>query len=541
MRVGLDIGSSSAKAILVDDSGRPRRAVRRTFPTRRDRGLVEHDGERVVAATLGALHDLAPSLSPRAVLPLGFAAQRSTFLFWSRDTGRPITPAISWQDLRAAGVNRAARRRAERDGVDVGQVTGLRPSAHYAAPKIAWALRHVRGLARRVARGEALWGTLTTFVVWRLTRGGVYAVDHANAQRTSLMDLASLAWEPRLFAVHDLEALLDAPALPALTPTCLSSSIDVAIGSRRLALQAVTGDQQAALVGLRCRRRGDMAINYGSGAFVLRCVGDAELRRPGLLTTLVASRRTLPASGRGGGMTASYALEGPVNAAATALDWVADRMHRRVHTADLDRLIGAWDPHAPRPLHFLPAVAGIAAPHWDEKARPRFAGRHDGADLSARLRAAVEAIAQRCAEIALAAAAAAPERRRRAARHGRQDDRRRSLPRQGHVAVRQDRGRGAAVRERSPAAPVRVSGGLTRCRYLLQAQADLLGRPVAVTETRDATAVGAALLAAPIAPGQDRGGREAETVLRPMASPARAAALRRQWSRAVYRGADPSS
>jgi glycerol kinase len=231
-------------------------------------------------------------------------------------------------------------------------------------------------------------------------------------------------------------------------------------------------------------------------------------------------------------MAASYALEGPVNSAATALDWVAGRLHRHVHTADLDRLLGPWDPQAPRPLHFLPAIAGLAAPHWDEKARPRFAGEQDGADLAAHMRAAVEAIAQRCAEIALAAGA--PARGARAS-SPRAEERRRSGPRHGRGGGR------AAGRERSSAAPVRVSGGLTRCRYLLQAQADLLGRPVAVTETRDATAVGAALIAAPIAPGQDRGGREAETLLSPMASAAQAAALRRQWSRAVYRGADPSS
>jgi len=504
MRVGLDIGSSSAKALLVDAAGRLRRGVRRTFPTRRDRGRVEHDGESVAVATLGALEDLASSLPARAVVPLGFASQRSTFLFWNRDDGRPLTPAISWQDLRAAAANRGARRRAEGTGIDIGLITGLRPSAHYAAPKIGWALRHVPGLARRVAAGRALWGTLTTFVVWRLTSGAVYAIDHANAQRTSLMDLAALAWEPRLFEIYGLEALLDAPALPALTPTCLTAPVEVTSGGRRLALLAVTGDQQAALVGLRCRRRGDMAINYGSGAFVLRCVGASPLRRRGLLTTLVSSRRTLPASGRGGGMVAAYALEGPVNAAATALDWVAARMHRRVHTADLDPLLGPWDPQARRTLHFLPAVSGLAAPHWDEKARPRFAGDLHGLGLATGMRAAVESIAQRCAEIALAAAAAAPAR----------------------VAGE----------------PVRVSGGLTRCRYLLQAQADLLSRPVAVPGTRDATAVGAALLAAPIAPGHDRGGRGMETILPPIASAARAAALRRQWSRAVYRSAgDPSS
>jgi glycerol kinase len=524
MRVGLDIGSSSAKAILVDGSGRARKTARRTFPTRRDGQRVEHDAERIVGATIGALEDLAPALPRGAAVPLGFASQRSTFLFWDRSSGRPLTPAISWQDLRAAGINRAVRGRAARLGLDVGAVTGLRPSAHYAAPKISWALANLPGLRRRIAAGTALWGTLTTYVVWRLTRGGVYAVDHANAQRTSLMDLAALAWEPRLFELYGLEPLLDAPALPALTPTCLSAPIEFAAGARRVALLAVTGDQQAALVGLRCRRLGDMAINYGSGAFVLRCVGPTPLRRRGLLTTLVSSRWTLPpidgrrdGARRDDGMAAIFALEGPVNAAATAIDWVAARMHRSVHTADLDPLLGPWDPGARRALHFLPAVAGLAAPHWDEKAKPRFVGQVKGTGLAPRMRAAVEAIAQRCAEIALAAGES-PARARRADRDG------------------DARSAGRARGRRSSGAPVRVSGGLTRCRYLLQAQADLLGRAVAVTETRDATGVGAALLAAPIPPGHDRGGHGGETILEPIATPARSASLRRSWSRAVYRG-----
>jgi glycerol kinase len=241
-----------------------------------------------------------------------------------------------------------------------------------------------------------------------------------------------------------------------------------------------------------------MAINYGSGAFVLRCSGKHDERRPGLLTTLVDSRRT-----RGGrGYDVTFALEGPVNAAGTAIDWLAARQQRRLRTDDLDRLLGAnangWDA-TPRAVRFLPAVSGVAAPHWDERARPHFTGPAKGARLAVLLRAVIESIAQRCAEIAFAA-----------------------VPRRGSKA---------GPRETSA---VRVSGGLTRCRALLQAQADLLGRPLLVTEVRDATAVGAAALAAHGVETRARIAPEVRETVRPRLLPGEALALRRAWARAVY-------
>jgi glycerol kinase len=241
-----------------------------------------------------------------------------------------------------------------------------------------------------------------------------------------------------------------------------------------------------------------MAINYGSGAFVLRCSGGRSTRRPGLLTTLVSSRQKRGASG----YDVTFALEGPVNAAGTAIDWLAERLHRRLRTADLDRLLGSaangWDPSS-RAVRFLPAVSGVAAPHWDEAARPHFTGEAKNAPLPILLRAVVESIAQRCAEIAFAAAP------------------RSAVPTRG-------RKEGA----------VRVSGGLTRCRALLQAQADLLGRALLVTETRDATAVGAAALAAHDANSAARVPAEAREKVMPRLGRDDAAVVRRAWARAVY-------
>jgi glycerol kinase len=285
----------------------------------------------------------------------------------------------------------------------------------------------------------------------------------------------------------------------------------------------VTGDQQAALDGLRCRRAGDIAINYGSGAFVLIRTGGRPARVPGLLTTLVESRHRPGGGPPGqGGCAASYAVEGTVNAAATALDWVQRRTRVRVPTAALDSYLdGALGPApgaAARRLHFLPAVSGTGAPRWDPDARPRFVGEDLRTAPAVRLAAAVESIAQRCAEIVRAA------------------ERGCALPASG-----------------SGRTMVRVSGGLIRCRRLLQMQADLLQRPIAVGAVPDATALGVARLAAPVGalsglsgavPGATVGrgaiarrGVTAEvgdSVVTPRISRRAATGLWQAWERAVY-------
>ncbi|MBI4169055.1 MAG: glycerol kinase, partial [Acidobacteria bacterium] len=281
MVIGLDLGSSSAKALRVSSRGRVMASARRPIATRRaPGGRVEHDPEAILAAALGALCAVARRAAPDE--RFGIATQRSTVLFWDRDSGRPLTPAYSWQDLRGRPLCDRLRREAGRSvtapkdeppDAAVAARTGLRLSPHYSASKIAWALRHVRGLRRALASGRALWGPVGTFLLWHLSRGSIYAVDHANAQRTLLFNLEEIAWDPDLFRLFDIDALLEAPVLPALVPTGLAPAFPVEVAGRPLRLAALTGDQQAALFGLRCRRPGDISINYGSGAFVLRNVG----------------------------------------------------------------------------------------------------------------------------------------------------------------------------------------------------------------------------------------------------------------------------
>jgi glycerol kinase len=528
MAIGLDVGSSSVKAIRLDRSGRVAAAARRVIATRRGAGgRVEHDAAAIVRAAFEVV--AAAARGGAEGERLGIATQRSTVLFWDPATGRPLTPAYSWQDRRAHAVcarlaGAAARLEAR---------TGLRLSPHYSASKIAWALRHVRGLARRVASGRALWGTLGTFLVWRLSGGALYGVDHANAQRTLLLDLDALSWDPALADLFGLGPLFDAPHLPALLPTVPGEPLPLAGAPRGLRLAAWTGDQQAALIGTGCRRPGDVAINYGSGAFVLRHVGAAPVRAPGLLTSLLASWRR-PAEGAGArtaAVEAIYALEGTVNAAATAIDWAERAAGRRVPIGALDRLLAEAPGGRPR-LHFLPAVSGLGAPRWDPGARPFFAGDTRRATAAEMMRAVIEAIACRCAEILRAGDAAGVP----AGARGR------------GPAVGGAGGRPGASPRRTGVRPVYAAGGLTRCRALLQAQADLLQRPVVVRDLPDATGLGVALMAAggPAAitapPGRGARGRGARrrgaagraVVVRPRLDRFEAEARYRAWENAVY-------
>jgi glycerol kinase len=288
----------------------------------------------------------------------------------------------------------------------------------------------------------------------------------------------------------------------------MAAGTEIRLPGRRLILGASTGDQQAALEGLRCRRAGDVAINYGSGAFVLIRVGGAAARARGLLTSLADSRHATDGEPAGdGGHRVSYAVEGTVNAAATALDWVQDRVGTRIRTADLDAALGATPWSGPPNLHFLPAISGVGAPRWDPSARPRFSGPVAGATALERLAAAVESIAQRCAEIVRAGAAHVAPARRDDGRHG----------------------------DAPPPTRVRVSGGLTRCHRLLQAQADLLQKPVAVSSSADATAIGAALLAsAGPAPNVAAARDDERAAVHPRLGAREAARQWRAWESAVY-------
>ena len=427
--VGIDQGSTATKACLLDARGRVRRVVSHRVSTRTPAsGWVEHDPEELVRSVRRGLNGILRSVPPAAIGGLGIACQRSTCLFWDAESGRPLTPALSWQDRRAEEFCRGLARHAP----SIARKTGLRLSPHYAAGKIRWLLDHIPGLRRLAARGRARFGTLDAFLIFRLSGGASWSTDPTHAARTLLMGLDRLDWDPELLDLFGIPYR----ALPPIRSSAFPAG-EMLIRGSRIRIAATVGDQQAALLGVGCHRRGAMVINYGTGAFAALHTGRRPVRSPGLLTSVAWS------SERG----VRYLLEGPVNAAGSALEWI-------------EGLVGSAGRGAEAPGEFealpfvIPALAGLGAPHWRSEVDAAIFGLRRNTE-PAQLRAATLAgIACRVREIV-----------ERMGRHRKRTD------------------------------PIMVAGGLLQQKDLLSFQAALLAVPLFHSQSPDATARGAALLA----------------------------------------------
>jgi len=427
--VGIDQGSTATKACLLDARGRLLRVVSRRVTTRTPAaGWVEHDPGELYRSVRGVLGAILRIISPAAVAGVGIACQRSTCLFWDAQSGRPLTSALSWQDRRGEGICRNLARHAP----FIARQTGLRLSPHYAASKIRWLLDRSTDLRRSTRNGRARFGTLDSYLLFRLTGGASWSTDPTHAARTLLMDLRRLDWDPELLDLFGVPYR----SLPPLRPSAFPAG-EIQVRGARIRIAATVGDQQAALLGVGCRRRGEMVINYGTGAFAALNTGRRPVRIPGLLTSAAWSSEK----------TVRFLLEGPVNAAGSALEW-------------MERLVGPGGSEAESlqdldalPI-VIPALAGIGAPHWRSDLHAAILDlRRD--TRPAQMRAATLAgIACRVREI---------------------------VERMG--------------RHRKSADPIVVAGGLLHRRALLQLQASLMGATLLHSAVPDATARGAALLA----------------------------------------------
>jgi len=427
--VGLDQGSGATKACLIDRQGRLRRLVTLPLATHYpSSGWVEHDGNVLARSARTALERLLRNIDPASVGSVGVTAQRSTFIVWEPVTARPLTSAISWQDRRAETFCRTLSH-AE---TMIRRKTGLRLSPHYAAGKIRWLLDHFPDLRWRAEKGKALIGTLDAYLLYRLTRGESWSTDPTHAARTLLMNLRRMEWDPELLELFRIPLR----ALPPIRPSAFPVG-EISIRGARLPVTATLGDQQAALIGLGCRRENEAAINYGTGAFVVLNTGNLPRRVPRLLTSVAWSS---PKEVR-------YLVEGTINAAGSAVDWlsvVAGEKTALIRTLpDLDRL----------PV-VIPSFSGLGAPHWVSGA----CGAIFDLDLSTNreqlLSAILAGIGCRVREILESMS-----------RHG--------------LRVRR----------------VIAGGGLARLPSLLPLQAGLLGRTILRARVPEGTARGAALLA----------------------------------------------
>jgi glycerol kinase len=428
MILAIDQGTSSTTCLVVDEGlvvrGRGTRPLETHFP---QPGHVEHDPDEIWRGVVEAAADAVADarIRPDDLRAIGITNQRETTVLWERRTSRPVQRAIVWQDRRTAA------RCAELPRGLIRARTGLVPDPYFSASKLEWMLARTT-----IPSSELAFGTIDSWLVWKLTDGRIHATDHTNASRTMLLDLDRLAWDDELCALFGI----DPDLLPALHPSSGVLGEGRLLG-RTLPIAGIAGDQQAALFGQACFHPGQAKATYGTGSFVLAHVGELAGPAPdGLLKTAVA---TAP-----GGRPA-YALEGAILASGAAIQWLRDGLGLIERAADSEAL--ATSVASTEGVYLVPALAGLGSPFWDPDARGLISGITRGTTRAHVVRAALEAIAFQVADVIDA------------------------VPHALEI--------------------LRADGGATANRFLMQFQADVLGRPVDIAEEQEATALGAAALA----------------------------------------------
>ena len=440
--LALDQGTTSSRAILFDHDGAIRSVAQREFEQIFPQpGWVEHDPQEIwtsqVSVAVEAL--TRAEVRPRDVAAIGITNQRETTIVWDRETGAPVYNAIVWQDRRTAAF--CDQLKAAGHEPMIQQHTGLLIDSYFSGSKITWILDNVAGARQLAEAGKLAFGTVDSWLVWKLTAGRRHVTDASNASRTMLFNIHSGGWD------EELLRLLRVPA--SLMPTvCASSEIysevsDVA-GLEGIPIAGMAGDQQASLFGQRCNVPGLTKNTYGTGCFMLQNIGTRPVPSLNRLVTTVAWKI---------GDTTEYALEGSVFIGGAVVQWLRDGLGLIRNSTEIEALAASVSDNGG--VYFVPAFVGLGAPHWDQYARGSMFGLTRGTQAGHIARAALESIAYQVADLL--------------------------------DAMQSDAG--TSLRE------LRVDGGASKNDALMQFQADILGIPVvrpAVTET---TALGAAYLA----------------------------------------------
>ena len=438
--VALDQGTTSSRAIVFDRSQQIVASAQKEFPQLYPQaGWVEHDPLELYSSQYGVMMEAITrgGIDPAEIAAIGITNQRETTIVWEKATGRPIYPAIVWQCRRTAAL--CDRLRADGLTEHIRTVTGLVPDAYFSATKIRWILDHVPGAQERAERGELLFGTVDSWLIWKLTRGRVHATDVTNASRTMLFDIRRLDWDETLLQVLRIPRCM----LPDVRPssgdfgTCNIQGVEIPIAG-------AAGDQQAALFGQCCFAPGEAKNTYGTGCFLLMNTGETPcVSRHGLVTTIAA--------GLGGHVT--YALEGSVFVGGAVIQWLRDEMRFLSEASDAEYYAQKVD--STGGVYFVPAFTGLGAPYWDMYARGAIVGITRGTKREHIIRAAQESIAYQSMDLVAA----------------------------------MEKDTGVPLRE------LRVDGGASRDAFLMQFQADMLATPVRRPVIRETTAFGAAYLA----------------------------------------------
>jgi len=484
--LAFDEGTTSARAIVFDAEGRVRAVAQKEFTQHFPQsGWVEHDAEEIWAAQIGVAFEALSraGIEAKDLAGIGIANQRETVVVWDRRTGVPIGPAIVWQDRRTAG--ECDRLKAEGCESSIQQRTGLLIDSYFSGTKIAWLLDRVPGARERAEAGQLAFGTIDSWLIWKLTGGRLHITDPSNASRTMLFNIHTGQWDGELLN------LLRVPA--AMLPELRSSSeIYGEVSSPGLAgvpIAGIAGDQQAALFGQMCFAPGLTKNTYGTGCFMLQNTGETAVASRNRLLTTVAWNI--------GGRT-TYALEGGVFVGGAVVQWLRDGL-KLIRTSEEVNALAATVPDNGG-VYLVPAFTGLGAPHWDPYARGTLTGITRGTTAGHIARAALESIAFQSADLL--------------------------------DAMRADAER--------PIVELRVDGGASGSDLLMQVQADLLGIPVVRPVQTESTAVGAAYLAG-LGTGLWKTTNElaeqyrVERRFEPRMPLDRARELRGEWSRAVER------
>ena len=440
--LSLDQGTTSSRALLFDRRGAVRSVAQREFTQIFPQpGWVEHDPEEIWASQNAvALEALAKAKAqPTDVAAIGITNQRETTIVWDRTSGKPIYNAIVWQDRRTAAF--CEQLKADGHEALIQQRTGLLIDAYFSASKISWILEHVPNARQLAEQNRLAFGTVDTWLLWKLTGGRIHVTDASNASRTMLFNLHSGCWESEL---------LDLFRIPAsMLPTVRHSSeiyaeVSSVPGLNGIPIAGIAGDQQAALFGQQCTTPGLTKNTYGTGCFMLQSTGNRAVASTHRLVTTVAWKI---------GETTNYALEGSVFVGGAVVQWLRDGLGIIRASSDIEPLASSVADNGG--VYFVPAFVGLGAPHWDSYARGAIFGITRGTNAGHIARAALESIAYQVADLM--------------------------------DAVQIDTG--------TPLQELRVDGGASANDALMQFQAAILGVPVVRPSMSETTALGAAFLA----------------------------------------------
>lgn len=441
--LALDQGTTSSRAIIFDDRSEIVAKAQKEFPQHYPKpGWVEQDPDDIWLTQISVAREAIEQakISPRDISAIGITNQRETTILWDKATGRAVYPAIVWQCRRTA--ERIEELKAQGKAELIKQKCGLVLDAYFSASKIEWILDQVEGLRERAKRGEIAFGTVDTYLIWRLSRGQVHATDVTNASRTMLYNIHSLAWDEELLELFDIPK--------EILPEVLDSAGDFGtthpevIAGIEIPIRGVAGDQQASLFGQLCTEAGMVKNTYGTGCFMLMNTGEqAKPSQNGLITTLAWKR----------GNELRYALEGSVFVAGAAIQWLRDELKLIYDAAQSEYYAGLVDDSDG--VVVVPAFTGLGAPYWQMHARGAIFGLTRGTKREHIVRATLESIAYQTRDILQAM----------------QDDTGLKVPR------------------------LQVDGGAAANDFLMQFQADILAAPVVRQRITETTALGAAYLA----------------------------------------------